>query len=502
MSLAALESRIAAVSDILCTLNLIVWDSRTMMPPGGTQARGHQIATLTRLARDMLAADETVDLLGKAEEEAGTRPADDLAREALRQIRHAVEVHRRVPAELVERRAAVRAAANAAWIEARATDDFAHFAPWLEETVRNTRDYADALGWQGHPYDAMIGLYEPGETVASLQRLFAALRDGIAPILDAALGRSRPDTSFLTRDYPVDRQYEVARRFSAAFGYDYARGRLDTTVHPFEISFTRGDVRITTRYRERDIRPALFGAFHETGHGLYEQNVDDAFTRTVFATDLVGLYAVGGTSFGAHESQSRLFENHVGRSLRFWQLHFAELQAAFPDALAGVTPEAFYAAVTDVRRSLVRTEADELTYDLHIMLRVEFEAALMDGSLPVAEVPGAWREAMKRHLGLDVPNDREGCLQDIHWSSGMIGSFCTYTIGNVMGAQLHATAMRQEPAVRAGVEAGDYGPLGDWLRERVWRHGRSVSREEILRRATGRGLDPADYLAHLRVRYA
>jgi carboxypeptidase Taq len=502
MSLTALRQRIATVSDLLCTLNLIVWDSRTMMPAGGTQTRGNQIATLTRLARDTLAADQTFDLLAGAEEEAASLPPGDLAHEELRQIRHAVEVHRRVPAELVERRASVRAQANAAWIEARATDDFALFSPWLAETVRNTRDYADALGWSAHPYDAMIGLYEPGETVSSLTDLFGALRAGIAPVLEAALARPRPDTSFLTRAYPQPLQAEVGRTFAERFGYDFSRGRLDTTVHPFEISFTREDVRITTRYRENDIRPALFGVFHETGHGLYEQNVDPAFTRSVFASDLLGLYAVGGTSFGAHESQSRLWENHVGRSRRFCELNFGTLQATFPESLADVTPDAFYRGVTDVRRSLIRTEADELTYDVHIMLRVEFEAALMDGSIAVVDVPGAWREAMKRHLGLDVPNDREGALQDIHWSSGMIGSFCTYTIGNVMAAQLHATAMAEDAGVRDGVATGDYAPLAAWLRERVWRHGRSVPREEILRRATGRGLDPADYLAHLRTRYA
>ncbi|GGH23619.1 carboxypeptidase M32 [Alsobacter metallidurans] len=501
MSLAALRQRIATVSDLLCTLNLIVWDSRTMMPSGGAAARGHQIATLTRMARDTLAADATMDLLARAEDEAAGLPADDLAHEELRQIRRAAELHRRVPAELIERRAAVRAAANAAWIEARARSDFSLFAPLLEETVANTRAYADAIGWEAHPYDAMIGLYEPGETLASLQRLFGALRDGIRPILDAALARPQAQAAFVPGAFPADRQWEAAKAFSARFGFDFGRGRLDTTVHPFEISFTRDDVRITTRYNPADLRPALFGAFHETGHGLYEQNVDPAFTRTVFASDLVGLYAVGGTSFGAHESQSRLWENHVGRSRRFWELNFAELQGFFPDALANVTPEAFYDAVTGVRKSLIRVEADELTYDLHIMLRVEIEAALMDGSLKVADVPGAWADAMQRHLGLTPPGDREGVLQDIHWSSGMIGSFCTYTVGNVMAAQLYAAA-KADPGVAAGVAAGDYAPLAGWLRRCCWTHGRSKTRDAILQDACGRGLDAGAYLAHLRERYA
>lgn len=501
MSLDHLRQRIATVSDLLCTLNLMIWDSRTMMPAGGAEARGHQIGTLTRLARDMLAADETLDLLAKAEVEVSAVPPDDAAHEALSQIRRAVETHRRVPAELVERRAAVRAKANAAWTQARAASDFSVFAPWLEETVRNTRAYADALGWSDHPYDAMIGLYEPGETLASVQGLLGRLRDGVAPILEAALARPKPDTRFLGRPFPADRQFEVAKTFAAKFGYDFARGRLDTTVHPFEISFTRDDVRITTRYNPDDCRPALFGAFHETGHGLYEQNVDPAFTRTVFASDLVGLYAVGGTSFGAHESQSRLWENHVGRSRRFWDLHFGTLQGAFPEALADLSAEAFYDAVTSVDRSLIRVEADELTYDLHIMVRVELEAALMDGSLEVADLPGAWNEAVRRHVGLTPPNDRLGVLQDVHWSSGMIGSFCTYTIGNVMAAQLYETAVA-ELAVSAGIREGDYGALANWLRRHVWAHGRRHGRETILRQATGRGLDPGPYLRHLATRYA
>ncbi|PSC02820.1 carboxypeptidase [Alsobacter soli] len=498
MSLTALRQRIATVSDLLCTLNLLVWDSRTMMPAGGTESRGHQIATATRLARDMIAADQTLELLDQAEQEVAGLPPDDDAHEELRQIRQAVSLHRRVPAELVERRAAIRAKANAAWAAARDANDFAAFAPWLEETVASTRDYADAIGWSEHRYDAMIGLYEPGETVATLQPLFSDLRLGIAPLLEKA--RERPPAELSGGPFPPSIQAETAKRFAALFGYDFGRGRLDATVHPFEISFTRSDVRITTRFNVQDLRPALFGAFHETGHGLYEQNVDPGYTRSAFATDLVGLYAVGGTSFGAHESQSRLWENHVGRSLRFWRLHFADLQAAFPDALASLTPDQFYAAVTVVRPSLIRVEADELTYDLHIMVRVELEAALMDGGLSVGDLPAAWNDAMRRHLGLTPPDDRRGVLQDIHWSSGMIGSFCTYTIGNVMAAQLFEAAMRVD-GVSDGLDRGDYAPLGAWLRDRVWRHGRRRSRTEILQHATGSPLAPDAYIRRLAERY-
>ena len=501
MTLAILQERIATVSDLLCALNLLVWDSRTMMPEGGTDSRGQQIATLTRLARDTLADDATLRALEGAEREVEKLPPEADAREAVRQIRHAVETHRRVPAALIERRAAVRAAANAAWIEARAASDFSIFKPLLAETVANTREYADALGWSAHPYDALLGLYEPGETVASLRVLFGELRAGLQPILAKAVARPKPPEDILRRHFPVAKQLEVAARFAERFGYDMRRGRLDTTVHPFEISFTRGDVRITTRCNHRFLSPALFGALHETGHALYEQNVDPAFTRTVLATDLVGLYAVGGVSFGAHESQSRLWENHVGRSRAFWRLHVPELCAAFPDALGDVDADEFYDAVTTVSPGLIRTDADELTYDFHVMLRVELEAAMMAGEIAVADIPEAWNAAMREQLGVTVPGDREGCLQDVHWSSGMIGSFCSYTIGNVMAAQLFAAACAGPGGIAEALERGDCAPLRGWLREAVWRHGRRHTREALLRQATGRGLETAPYIAYLGAKY-
>jgi carboxypeptidase Taq len=303
------------------------------------------------------------------------------------------------------------------------------------------------------------------------------------------------------RPFPAEAQRRFGERIGTAFGYDFARGRLDFTVHPFEISFTRHDVRITMRRAETFAPPAVFGAFHEVGHGLYEQNVDPAYTRTALATDLKQLYAVGGTSFGAHESQSRLWENHVGRSRPFWDLHFADLREAFAPSLDDVSGEAFHRAVTAVRPGLVRTDADELTYDLHIMLRVEIEAELIGGTLKVADIPEAWNAAMRRDLGLTPPGDADGCLQDIHWSSGMFGSFCTYTIGNVMGAQLFERAMAEEGVAEA-FGRGDYAPLHAWLKEHVWRHGRRFTRDEILERATGRALEVEPYLRHLTTRYA
>jgi carboxypeptidase Taq len=414
-------------------------------------------------------------------------------------VREAVDAHRRIPAELVERRAVLQARAMPAWIEARASDDFAKFESFLAETIALAREQADALGWRDHPYDALVNLYEPGETLASLRSLFGTLRQGLKPILAAAQARPKP-RDVLSGNFPEADQMALSARLAASVGYDFQRGRLDRTVHPFEISFTREDVRITTRFKPNYVAQSIFGTLHESGHGLYEQNIDPAFTRTIFATDLAGLYAVGGTSYGVHESQSRLFENHVGRSAAFWRSRYPDLIAAFPDFAEVPLPE-FLSAIARVVPGFIRTDADEVTYDFHIMMRVEIEAALVKGDLAARDVPEAWRQRMRENLGVEVPSDRDGCLQDAHWSAGLVGSFCTYTVGNFMAAQLFEAA-RKQPEVSSALEHGDVGPLSAWLRDKVWRHGRRYRRDEILTLATGRALDPAPYLRHLGARYA
>jgi carboxypeptidase Taq len=501
MSLEALRRDIGAVNDLLCAASILVWDSRTMMPAGGVEARGHQIATLMGCARQRLLDSATVSALEAAERMVEGRPDDDAERREVAAVREAVDFHRRIPADLIRAKAELRPKANAAWIEARSRNAFSIFEPYLAKTIDIQRAYADAIGYDAHPYDALLSLYEPAETVASIRGLFDELRPNLRRLGEAASARPDPDAGFMTRPFPADAQLHFGLRIADRFGYDLDRGRLDFTVHPFEISFTRYDVRITMRKAETFEPPAIFGAFHEIGHGLYEQNVDPAYTRTALASDLKQLYAVGGTSFGAHESQSRLWENHVGRSRTFWELHFGELRDAFAPSLDDVDAQAFHRAVTRVRPGLIRTDADELTYDLHIMLRVELEADLIAGRLGVSEIPEAWNAAMERDLGRAPAGDADGCLQDIHWSSGMFGSFCTYTIGNVMAAQLFKAAMK-DAAIAEAFRRGDYAPLHGWLREHVWRHGRRFSRDEILARATGRGLDASPYVEHLTARYA
>lgn len=496
MPYARFEAEIGRVNDVLCAINVLVWDARTQMPPAGTAARGQQIATLTDLARSLLTGDVMRGAMGEAAEALAGAPESDPRRRAVEQAESAIAVLRRIPGRLIAEAAALRTNAQRAWADARAANDFAAFAPFLERTFAIQREIAEAIGYADHPYDAMIGQYEPGMTWARLQPLYAELRGGLQPLVATAASREPPRTDFLSRSYPVEAQKSFARQMAARLGFDFARGRLDDTVHPFEISFTRADVRITSRFRETWLPGGFFAVWHEAGHGMYEQGIDPTLTRTVFASDLVNLYAVGGTSFGMHESQSRLWENRVGRSRRFWELHYDELRSFFPEALADVTAVEFWRAVNAIRPSLIRVEADEITYDFHIMLRSELEAAIMEGALAVGDLPAIWAQNMREHLGLDVPDDASGVLQDVHWATGYIGSFPTYTLGNIMASQLFAAA-RGEPDVASGIESGNYAPLLAWLNEHVHRHGRSRSADEILRSATGRSLDPSAYLSDL-----
>ncbi len=501
MSYAGFQQRLGIVNDLLNASSVLVWDSRTMMPPGGVESRGQQIATLTMLARQTLIADETRRLADAAERELEREPIDSSARRAVAQAQAAIAHHLRVPEALERRRAELRTTAQAAWISARRDSDFSQFAPYLAETVDLARQLADAIGYADHPYDALLSTFEPGATTKTLDTLFAALRAGLCPLVRRIAKAPPPNVAILARDYPEDRQRAFGLRIAERFGYDMARGRLDSTVHPFEVSFTRNDVRITTIYNPRNVVTALQGIMHEAGHGMYEQNIDPAYTRTALATDLISLYAVGGTSFGAHESQSRLWENRVGRSRRFWELNYPDLKATFPESLADVGMDEFYRAFNNVTPGLIRTQADELTYDFHIMLRVEIERAMVDGSLKVADLPEAWNAAVLRDLGVRVPDDRRGVLQDIHWSVGYIGSFCSYTIGNVMAAQLYDAALARDAAIAPGLQAGDYTPLRDWLTDKIYRHGRRFSRDELLLQATGKTLDPSHYIDTLQRKY-
>ncbi|MCL6525276.1 MAG: carboxypeptidase M32 [Thermaceae bacterium] len=501
MSYSELIQRVAEINDVLNALSVLTWDARTQMPPAGAETRGYQLATLTDIARRLILSRELKQALEAAEREASGEPPDSIRARTLQQVREAVEVLSRIPEALMGRIAALKSTAQAAWGQARAANDFSRFRPYLEQMLELNRQLAEAIGYAEHPYDALLLQYEPGMTARGLKALLDELKSATLPMVQAIAEKEPPRWDFLTRDYPEDLQRGFALGLAQQFGYDLSRGRLDTSLHPFEISFTRQDVRITTRYRRDYLPMGLFGVLHETGHALYEQGVSPKLTRSALSTDFLGLYAVGGASFGAHESQSRLWENLVGRSLAFWRVQFPALRATFPTQLQDVDAEGFYRAVNRVTPSLIRVEADELTYNFHILLRVELELALLEGSLAVRDLPEAWNAKMRAYLGLEVPSDTLGVLQDIHWSTGYFGSFPTYTLGNLMSAQFFAAAREQVEGLEADLAQGRYTPLLQWLQNNIYQHGRRFTPQELLVRSTGSPLTLQPYLAYLREKY-
>ncbi len=495
-------AHIAELSDILNSISILKWDARTMMPSGGAETRGQQLATLSRLAQEHFISDKTARLLDAAETEIAGEPDNSYARRAVEQTRLYYDIIRRIPLDLVSEKAALEPVSEGVWAEAKQNNDFAAFAPYLQKQLDLAKRQADAVGYEAHPFDALVFEYEPSMTAAKLTDLFEGLKAGLLPLLRAIVAHDRPlERDLWAMDYPIDQQKAFALEIAEQYGYDLTRGRLDIAPHPFEISFTRQDVRITTRYKTSYLPMALYGTLHETGHALYEQGVDPALTRTALTLDLLGKYPVGGTSYGVHESQSRLWENQIGRSRAFWNVHFDRLRHYFPDQTAGATPDLLYRAVNRVRPSLIRVEADEVTYNLHIMLRVELEMGLLDGRLKVNDLPEIWRAKMQEYLGVTPPDDSHGVLQDIHWSGGGFGSFPGYTVGNVMSAQFLEAAYQQVNGLGSALERGDYAPLRGWLTDNIYRHGRAFSGEELLVRSTGRPLETGPYLHYLQDKF-
>jgi carboxypeptidase Taq len=462
------------------------WDQQTYMPAAGADLRGEQLAVLAKLAHAQATDPRLGELLAACD---GAFPPDSAEAANVREIRHGYGRSAKLPARLVEELARVTTAAQQAWQTAREADDFPRFRPHLEAVLRLKREEADAVGWVARRYDALLDEYEPGCTAAELTALFANLTAELAPLVAAAARPAEP----VEGDFPADRQRLFAESAAAALGFDFTAGRLDTTAHPFCSAFGPGDCRLTTRYHPRRFADAFFGVLHEAGHGLYEQGLP---------ADRFGTPGGSYCSLGVHESQSRLWENQVGRGRPFWRHFLPRLRQAFPAATAGLTADRFDAAINAVRPSLIRVEADEATYNLHVAVRFELELALLDGDLPAADLPGAWAEGVRKYLGLAVPSDRDGCLQDIHWSFGGVGYFPTYTLGNLLAAQLMraATTAVGADALDREFAAGNFRPLLEWLRTHVHAHGRRYRPGELCRRATGADLSAEPFLAYLRER--
>ena len=490
--LGELRSRLKEIHHLGMAGAVLDWDQQTYMPPGAVSARAEQRATLSRLAHDFFVDDRTGRLLDAAAEAvAGADPESDDAA-LVRVTRRDREKAVRLPSELVEEFSRVTSLAQEEWAKARAADDYAAFAPWLERIVDLERRTAEALGYEDRLYDALLDQYEPGTTSRQVEEVFEELKQGIVPLARAIFERlDAVDDACLHREYPEALQQSYTEKLLAELGFDFQRGRQDRAVHPFCTSFSCDDVRLTTRYDPAFLPSCLFGSLHEMGHGLYEQGLGPELSDTPLS---------GGASLGVHESQSRLWENLVGRSRPFWRCHYAGLQAQFPSALGDTGAEDFYRAINRVSRGLIRVEADEVTYNLHIILRYEMENELLEGRLSIADAPDAWRARMEQYLGVTPPSNRLGILQDVHWSCGIMGYFPTYCLGTVMSVQLYEAAMR-DANIRRDADNGEYASLLDWLRVNVHRCGRKLLPGELLRRATGSPLAPAPYLNYLKTKF-
>jgi carboxypeptidase Taq len=481
-----LKNRLATISDLRSAKSLLFWDQQTYMPGGGVAGRAEQMATLSRLAHEMLTDDETKGLLDASGEPDPSSEEGALLRRALRDYERATKL----PAELVAETSRATALAEPDWVRAREESDWPLFSPHLERILDLKREAAEALGYEDHPYDALLDAYEPGAEKARLEIMFKELKEGVLPLIRAvvAKGDGKDRAAPLSGAFGEARQEEFGRAVISAFGYDWERGRQDSSVHPFCINFGPGDVRITTRFDGGWLAPALFGTMHEAGHALYEQGVDPSYARTPLG---------GGTSMGVHESQSRLWENLVGRSRAFWSHYYPKLREVFSEVLGGIDAREFYGAINVLEPSEIRVEADEVTYNLHILLRFELEVALIEGSLSVADLPAAWNSKMEEYLGVIPKNDSAGVLQDIHWADGLFGYFPTYVIGSVLSVQFFGAALKAHPEIAEETRTGRFSTLLGWLRENVHRHGSRYYPDELVERATGRPLDTAPYLRYL-----
>ena len=469
---------------------LLGWDERTYMPRNGSAHRAEQMALIARLCHEMTTQPRVGELLASAE---SAKPQDGAAAN-LREIRRSYDRAVKLPPDLVEELARVTTQAQQAWTDARAASDFGKFLPWLEKIVALKKREAAAVGYKNHPYDALLDEFEPGATSESIRKLFADLAADLTPLVAAILASPRkPDRGILHRDFPVDVQERFGRAAAEAIGFSFAAGRLDVTTHPFCSGMGPGDVRITTRYNKNHFNESFFGVLHECGHGIYEQNLP----AQEFGTPLGA-----ATSLGIHESQSRLWENQVGRSRPFWEHFLPKAMEAFPSALGNVRLDDFLFAINDVQASFIRVEADEATYNLHIILRFELELALMSGELKPAEVPAAWNERFRKMFNLTPADDAHGCLQDIHWSFGGIGYFPTYTLGNLYAAQFMEQARADLPDLDDDIRRGEFVPLKGWLNEKIHRHGQRWRACDLCRRVTGRELSPGPLVKYLHGKYA
>jgi carboxypeptidase Taq len=486
-----LKARLQEIADLGSAVAVLSWDQSTYMPSGGATSRARQMARLAEIVHNKRTDPAIGRLLEKLEPYTDTLPADADDACLIRVLRRDYERSIRVPTDFIARSSAASSASYIAWTAARPANDFATMRPHLELALALSQEYAGFFPGYAHIMDPLIGPDE-GVTVAETRALFEKLRTALVPMVRAITAAGPTDDSCLRQHFPEAAQLAFALRIAQDFGYDLQRGRLDKTAHPFMTLFGRDDVRITTRVREDDLSDALFSTLHETGHALYELGVSHALSPPLD----------GGTSSGAHESQSRLWENLVARSHGFWQHAYPRLQAVFPEQLRRVPLDTFYSAINKVDRSLIRTDADEVTYNLHVMIRFDLECALLEGRLAVKDLPEAWNARYEADLGVRPPDDRNGVLQDVHWfSGGLGGSFQAYTIGNILSAQFYDAAVRALPSIPGEIKSGQFDSLHGWLTANVYTHGRKFGVDQLVKRATGKPMRIEPYISYLKTKY-
>lgn len=484
-----LKKRLAEINNLNKAQAVLSWDQRTMMSSLGAAARADQLASLARVIYEKAASDELGQLLENCKTLEASLPYDSDDASLIRVARRDYEKLRRVPGDLRVEMTRAASQASQAWIEARQLSKFQLFLPYLQKNVELKLRYIECFAPYENPYDVLLDDFEPEMKTAEVETIFTELRTGLQPIIAAAARQSdQLSQACLHGHFPIERQKAFILSILEHFGYQKDSWRLDPTVHPFASSSSPLDIRITTRYHEDFLNPALFGSMHECGHGLYENGVSESLYRTPLAR---------GTSLALHESQSRMWENLVGRSRPFWRYFYPQLQNAFPEQFANVDMETFYRAINKIQPSLIRVEADEATYNMHIILRFELEKEIITGKVRLEDLPEVWNMRMKDYLGVDVPNDAKGVLQDIHWSSGQIGYFPTYTLGNIIACQIWDQARLAMPDLYDQFGRGEFQPLREWLRENLHIHGRKFTPKEMLEMITGTSISTRPYLTYL-----
>ena len=487
-----LERRLVEINDLESAAAVLVWDQRTYMPSGGATARVRQVGTLRRLAHKKFTDPAMGKLLEdlRSYEESLSYDSDEAS--LIRVTRRDYERATRVPPAFKAEFDSHMAMSYHVWTQARPANDFARMVPYLEKTLEFSRRYADFFD-KTHVIDPLIAISDEGVTGADLVKLFGDLRDNLVPMVRAIVEQPAPDDSCLYQRFSAEKQLAFGLKVAQRFGYDMERGREDLSAHPVTTSFSLGDVRITTRVKENNLKEALFGTMHESGHAIYTQNI---------RKELEGTPIGRGATAGVHESQSRLWENLVGRSQSFWAFTYPRLQAVFPEQLGDVSLETFYRAINKVEPSLLRTAADEVTYSLHCAMRFQIELDLLEGRVAVRDLPEVWRERFKQDFGIVPPDDRDGVLQDMNWYSDRIGGlYQHYTLGNIMSAMWVEAAVKAHPEINAEMAQGEFGTLRCWLTENVHRHGRKYTIPELVERATGGPLTIEPYIRYLRTKY-